>query len=633
MVRSSLWYQHLSMGYWAEATVYSAYVLNRTPPPFNPNFTRYELLLGKKPRIDNIRTFGCPVYARQYDETTSKWDPRAWKGHFIGLSEDSPRAWKVWNPSTRQAIYTSSVVFDESIPSKEGKESFLRAAEAEGLDRLFQDSLVTQPTRAVHDPNTSDDLVDEVDSDTRSYDIRRSDRLNKRKLTAQAPRRSIRIKNSASIAIEDDQVLTTEDNDILSCRCYSATERKVPTTYQESISGTDAGNWITANQLEIDSICKAECLEIIECPIGVTVLPYKWVFKIKETVDGFIERYKTRLTIGGHRQKYGRDYTETFSPVVRYSTVRMLLAVAAAHNLHLHQMDVDTAFLYGKLPESEGSIYMKIPEGYPIPEALRDKENLVAKVKKSLYGLKQAPRLWNKTLDDNLIAMGFRKSDIDPCIYSRGNDSNILYVAVYVDDLIIAGADIAEIETFKIEISRRFNMKDLGELEYFLGIRVTRSEGGITLSQDKYASDILKRFGMSECRPKHSPLDPGTYLHLNDNIVSKVEYDTISTKAKSDLYREIVGSLMYLMIGTRPDLAYAVGYLSRYLSNHNRSHMNAALHVLRYLKYTSTIGISYSNTATLELTGYSDSDWASDLDTRRSTPGYLFKLAGGPISW
>ena len=138
---------------------------------------------------------------------------------------------------------------------------------------------------------------------------------------------------------------------------------------------------------------------------------------------------------------------------------------------------------------------------------------------------------------------------------------------------------------------------------------------------------------MSVCRPKHSPLDPGTYLHLNDNIVSKVEYDTISTKAKSDLYREIVGSLMYLMIGTRPDLAYAVGYLSRYLSNHNRSHMNAALHVLRYLKYTSTIGISYSNTATLELTGYSDSDWASDLDTRRSTTGYLFIFAGGPISW
>jgi hypothetical protein len=296
-------------------------------------------------------------------------------------------------------------------------------------------------------------------------------------------------------------------------------------------------------------------------------------------------------------------------------------------------MDVDTAFLYGVMT-GEPNIYVQVPEGYPIPDSLAQvpRENLVARVDKAIYGLKQSPRLWNKHIDDTMLQHKFTKSEIDPCLYHRKTSRGEVYVTIYVDDLIIAASSLALIDDFKDELKDVYAMKDLGELKYCLGMEVDHNwaEHTISIKQTKYILDVLRRFGMSNCKPAKLPMDPGVKL---SKAMSPTTPDEIA-EANRFPYREIVGSLMYLMITSRPDISFAVGQLAMYMNCHGSQHHAAAQHVLRYLKGTTDVGLTYGlDQGTLSLSGYSDADWGAHLDTRRSTTGYVFYLAGGPISW
>ena len=381
---------------------------------------------------------------------------------------------------------------------------------------------------------------------------------------------------------------------------------------------------------EINSLHKNDTIEIIERPAGCRVLGLKWVFKIKEHIDGTIARYKVRCTALGNLQREGFDYQETFAPVVRYCTVRILLAISVSRGYFIHQMDVDTAFLYGEM--TGPAVYIEVPADYPLPEHLVGKTNLVARVKKSLYGLKQAPRLWNDNIHACMTQYGFERSPFDACLYYRERGPSTLYVALYVDDLIIAGNTLEAVNEFKREMSKKYNMKDLGELRYCLGMEVMhdRTNSTLTIAQSKYCTDVLQRFGMSKANPAPTPLPPG--IKLSKSMAPKTDEEKV--KAEKFPYREIVGSLMYLMVSTRPDIAHAVGILSKYMNCHGSEHHAAAIHLLRYIKGTKKLGITYRGTKSpLEFTGYSDADWAADLDTRRSTTAYLFMLAGGPVSW
>ena len=426
----------------------------------------------------------------------------------------------------------------------------------------------------------------------------------------------------------------------------SAETRDTPSSYNDATTGVDQRQWSAAIKTENNSIEECGALEIMFRPDHVDrVLPVRWIFKVKYNKDGTVERYKARCCAGGHRQRYGIDYLETFSPVVRYSTVRTLLAHAAANNMIIHNMDVDTAFLYGELPEDEPDVYMEVPDGYNRPPQFVGKPNVVARVRKSLYGLKQAPRLWNKTIDKTMCSFGFKKSDNDSCLYIRRDRDSELFVAIFVDDLIISGSSIDAVNDFKAAISQKFKMKDLGELNYVLGMEVNRTvDGSITLTQKKYMEDLLKKFGYYGCKHNKGgeiPLEPKVQLAYSDTVAPTPPGDMIGDDVDSSMaaaasperYREIVGSLMYLMVSTRPDLAYSVGYLARYLNSYDKTHLDAAGRVLRYVASTSDVGITYKGSAHIELVGYSDADWASCTSTRRSTTGYLFMLAGGPVSW
>ena len=282
----------------------------------------------------------------------------------------------------------------------------------------------------------------------------------------------------------------------------------------------------------------------------------------------------------------------------------------------IHQMDVKTAFLHGNLSET---VYMKQPEGF-IDEKKKD---MVCLLKKSIYGLKQSPRCWNQTLHNQLMKMGFNQTESEPCIYVRNDGKDLILLAVYVDDLLLAGKSETATAKIKAELARVFTVKDMGELHHFLGMRVKQGSGYIWIGQDSYTKSILEKFNMAKCRSTSTPMDPGAILEKAKP--SDPRFD-------QSLYQAAIGSLLYLAIYTRPDIAYAVGKLAQYCSDPTVCHWKAIKHLLRYLQGTPNFGIKYTNDSN-DMTAYADADFGGDRDDRKSTSGFVIMKNNGPISW
>jgi hypothetical protein len=357
---------------------------------------------------------------------------------------------------------------------------------------------------------------------------------------------------------------------------------------------------------------------LTELPPWRRAIGLKWGFKVKRDEQGAVVRHKARLVVKGYSQRQGIDYEEVFAPVARLEAVRLLLALAAHENWEIHHMDVKSAFLNGDLNEE---VFVLQPPGF----VRTGRENQVLKLKKALYGLHQAPRAWNQKLDESLTSVGFQRCPSDPAIYCRGNKKgDRLVVGVYVDDLIITGSSKQGILSFKKEMTKMFEMSDLGVLHYYLGIEVRQQKNGVLISQSSYAKKILEKAGMSYCNPCKIPMEPKI----------KLSKENVSPLVDATLYRSLVGSLRYLA-NTRPDLAFSVGYVSRFMQEPHADHLAAVKHILRYVAGTSESGMFYQrgNGEELALEGYSDSDLAGDVDGRKSTTGMIFFLGRSPVSW
>jgi len=437
-------------------------------------------------------------------------------------------------------------------------------------------------------------------------------------------------------AMEEEQISSSYSKSILDY-AFKATSDILPSNYVEATeTHPDRPKWIAATTKETDSLVKRDVFEVMlrsDLPANAKPLKSKWVFDIK--VDG---RYKARYTLKGCSQRFGIDYDETFSPVVRYSTLRLLCAKSAASDCHLHQMDVDTAFLYGRMDDSDPEVYCELPENYPMPPQFQhlDRKLLCARAKSAVYGLRQASRKFYFTLGDYLTTrLGFIQSASDPCLFYKEVNGKPIWVAVFVDDLIISSPDIDVINAFKRDMKSKFDMKDIGELRQILGMEVIRDwrKGTLTLLQTRYMQEMIAKFGMeaaSDRRQHKLPLSPAKIdkLSLSQCPTTQEERE----EADRYPYREVVGSLMYLMISTRPDIAFAVNQLSKYMQNWGLLHIKAAKNLLLYIKATTDKGITYRRGA-LNFQGFVDADWAGNIDNARSTTGYIFYLANGPISW
>lgn len=296
--------------------------------------------------------------------------------------------------------------------------------------------------------------------------------------------------------------------------------------------------------------------------------------------------------------------------------------MAAKYNLSIHQMDAVTAFLQGELTEE---IYMRQPEG------VDDKSGKVCRLKRALYGLKQSSRVWNDKLNDVLEnKLKFTRSSIDQCIYYRHSQQNTIILAVWVDDIMIFSSNSTMCTKLKADLSTSFRMKDLGVATSLLGMRVTRhADGGVSIDQHQYISNVLKRFNMETCNPVNSPMDPNQ--HLSQEMCPETADE--QQEMANIPYQEAIGCIMYAAQFSRPDICFAVSALSRYNVNYGRAHWLAVKRVLRYLKGTIDMKLTYRPDGNEEMIGFCDADWAGDLDKRRSTTGYVFQSQGGAISW
>ena len=358
--------------------------------------------------------------------------------------------------------------------------------------------------------------------------------------------------------------------------------------------GPDFEKWLGAMKSEIESMHDNQVWNLVDPIEGVRPVECKWIFKKKIDMDGNVHIHKARLVAKGFKQIQGVDYDETFSPVAMLKSIRILLAIAAFYDYEIWQMDVKTAFLNENLSED---VYMIQPEGFVDPKNARK----ICKLQKSIYGLKQASQSWNIHFDEVVKGFGFIKNEEEPCVYKRASGSAVVFLVLYVDDILLIGNDIPMLEVTKSSLGKSFSMKDLGEATYILGIKIyrDRSKRLIGLSQDTYIDKVLKRFNMQDSKKGFLPMSHGVSLCKSQCPSTPDEQEKMSVIP----YASAIGSIMYAMLCTRPDVAYALSVMSRYQSNPGESHWVAAKNILKYFRRTKDKFLVYGGEDELVVNG------------------------------
>jgi hypothetical protein len=626
--RSILHHAKLEKCFWGEAAMTAIYIKNRLPSPKIDHKTPFEIVYKSKPSLKHMRVFGCRAYVLTPKEKRLKWDPKARAGIFMGYEEVS-KAYRVYDVEAGQVVISRDVNFDESAI---GISTVCISNDEEdvGLEfdclEISDDGVGSTDFRlAGKRKDRSSDADDMPTNSRRSYratglEEGSAPRTDSRRQVKRRP--GMRVEPVLNEDEEEKDSHDDEDTDSsppvfwrASANAVEAKDLSEPTTFQDAVSGPDQVHWRKAIQAELKSMRLRGVFRAAKLPNGHHAIGTKWVFKIKRKADGDIEKYKARLVAKGFKQKYGIDYTETFSPVVKYVTLRMVVAIAKYFDWSLDQLDVVTAFLYGEMKET---VFCMVPEGVELNGDF-DCLELV----KAIYGLKQASRVWNETFDVYVRSIDFQVSAYDPCLYIKIVDGHCVLLLVYVDDVLVTGSSVEMIARTKSDLKKRFEMTDSGKCAFVLGIElVDNADGSVTMCQRRYVDDILKRFGMNDCKAVISPADLSTRLVPSD----------AATKIDAP-YREAVGALMHLMTATRPDIAFAVGLVSRFMENPQLEHWIAVKRIMRYLQGTKSHGICFKSGANVDFRGYSDADWAGDHSDRKSTSGYAFILMNAPVSW
>ena len=630
MARTMRIHAGLGMEYWAEALNTAAYLLNRSrTAALGSGETPYYKLFGKHADVSHLRVFGCRAYVHDTSKTSGKFASRAIEGIMLGYDDEgnNPKCYRVLIPSEGGYRRTGHVTFDESTFPAKG--SMPVPADTGDDDDDYDDSPGTvgagdgdQGTEEQKEERDGVELTGWKLHDNIMEDVRARGRTRSQ-TRAGIPHEVDGDLVSATVA----QYYAFNAEQTMHYYAMSAASRLSgdPKNYDEAMRSADRDKWIKADDDEYHSHIKNGTWELVPLPEGAHCIDSGWVYKTKRDHDGKIARYKARFIAKGFSQEYGLDYYRTYAPVASLVTIRMVLALVCILNLELHNADFDTAYLQSDLKET---IYVRQPQGYV--KKGPNGEELVCRLLKSLYGLKQSGRNWNQVIDKWLRAYGFEPSAADPCLYvMRRPNGELLIVVLYVDDMMIAGSSIVIIEEFKRAVTNEFTVKDLGELQGMIGMKITRNreQKELEISQAPSIELLLKEYGMFECRPATTPME---------GILTKLEGDDITPDHG---FMSAVGSFLYLAMVSRPDIAFAVHSLGKHMQAAGKDHWAAVQRLLRYLQGTKDLTIRYTgNTDGLfELVGYADADYAGDLDNRRSTSGNFFCLSHGddiaPIDW
>ncbi|KAM1072945.1 hypothetical protein ACFX2B_017883 [Malus domestica] len=603
MVRSLLTKKKMPKTFWPEAANWTVHVLNRSPTLAVKNKTPEEAWSGTIPSVSYFRVFGCISYVHIPDNKRTKLDDKSMKCVLLGVSKGS-KAYRLFEPVSQKIIISRDVRFDENsswVWDEHHHEAVI--ADLEWDD----DEDTTSEANEVDSEGGDEDGFDGNDNDTSNNSG--SDKVSEANSSSSEERRP----RNPLVWMRDyvtGEGLSEEEEATVHLAFLASSD---PVHYNEAVKNA---KWRKAMDVEVAAIEKNNTWELTDLPQGGKIIGVKWVYKTKLNENGEVDKYKARLVANGYAQEYGVDYAEVFAHVARLDTIRIVIALAAQREWTIHQMDVKNAFLHGEINEE---IFVEQPPGY----VQRGKEHKVYKLRKALYGLKQAPRAWYSRIEAYFLKEWFVKCPHEHTLFIKvGDGGNILVVCLYVDDLIYTGNDESMFSKFKQSMMNEFEMTDLGKMRYFLGIEVLQKPDGIFICQKKYAQEVLERFNMGNCNPVHNPIVPGT----------KLTKDLTGERVDNTYYKQIVGSLMYLA-ATRPDTMFVVSLISRFMEGPTEMHLAAAKRVLRYVKGTIGLGVLYRKGEHAELRGYTDSDYAGDLDDRKSTSGYLFMLGSGVVCW
>ncbi|GKA37146.1 retrovirus-related pol polyprotein from transposon TNT 1-94 [Tanacetum coccineum] len=611
MVRSIMSARKVPKIFWPEAANWCVHVLNRSPTAALENSTPEEKWSGRKPSVSYFRIFGCLAHVHIPKEKRLKLDDRSLRCVLFGVSEES-KAYRLYDPVNNKIVVSKDVVFEEEASWNWAQESAINPADLEWVDKDEQENngdepnssvVINDPSNELDGPANADGSLNRNESGPSNVNPVTNDGNERRKRATRPP-------TWMNDYVSGEGIRSDEEHGENIAMFSSLSE---PTSYHEA---TQEECWKRAMNQEINSIERKNTWELCNLPLGATAIGVKWVFKTKLDKDGKIDKHKARLVVKGYAQKLGLDYSEVFALVAKWDTIRSIFALAAQRDMKVHQLDVKSAFLYGELEET---VFVEQPQGYVV----QGNEGKVYRLRKALYGLKQAPRAWYGRIENYFLKEGFEKCPYEPTLFVKLSKENVfLIVSIYVDDLIITGSTLDLIEQFKVSMKSEFEMSDMGEMRFFLGVEVIQSEDGIHLNQRKYAREILERFNMEDCNSVRSPMVPGC----------KLVKDDLSGFVDATMYKQMVGCIMYLA-ATRPDIMYVAGQLCRYMETPTKQHMAAMKRLFRYIQGTRELGIFYRKGGSDQLVAYSDSDYAGDHDNRRSTSGYVCFLSGAAIAW
>lgn len=648
--------------FWAEAANTVVTARNLCPSRAIDFKIPNELWLGRKLSIKDyafLKVFGCQAW--MHLPGRNKLEPRATECVFLGY-EKNVKGYRLWLRNEKKVKIAHNVSFRENVFPYKSDEKQVKAKNViflEGIpdddpiivgndqvvpvhdNKKASDTDVKIDLQEVHVVGTNDDS-DEDDDFFLGFEVKNVDKKAV-SLEIDSLNDHASTSNNLNASDADDSSIVLPDsstnnarpnrsrkppsylseyqtdlpkslvNEHIAMVLFESSYGIEPLTYEQAINDKNRNKWLEAMNVEMNALKKNSVWELVERPKGKNIVKSKWVFKIKTDSSGELDKFRARVVAKGFSQKYGIDYEETFAPVVRHSTLRLLFAIAVNEDMDIEHVDISTAFLNGHLSEE---IFMEQPPGFEIG-------NKVCKLQKCIYGLKQASRSWNQRLHTELIKLEFKQNIKDPCVYfKRDIDGNLIIIAVYVDDFYVFSKSKCEKEKLYTALEENFDVKFLGELKNCLGMRVcrNRAEGTLTIDQTNYVKKLLIKFGMENCNIAATPME----VNLKLDKAGKCNVNLP--------YRELIGGLMYLSVSTRPDISFTCSKLGQFLNCYDKEHFLAGKRVLRYLAGTAQNKLLFKKgEANLEL--FADADWGSCTVDRKSFSGFIVKFGNSTVNW
>jgi hypothetical protein len=672
IARPLLLRSNLPLSSWGHAVVHAGDLIRYRPSAGN-DLSPYELVHGFPPSVSHLKIFGSAVYVPIPPHQRTKLGPRRQLAIYVGFQSSSIIRYLSIQTGDLFTAHITMCEFDETMFPKLGEDDGTPRPKGFDFDQpetraLHKDPYNGQGEKEVrrilhlhriaeHIPDvfapteriTRSDLNEAVNypasvaidpQPARASAVAPGKRGRPKGMKDSAPRK--RRTNAEIAAASAVELQTTPRAELLQDVNVSAflalhDEEAEPQTVDDCKASPDWIHWKAAMRSELQSLFEREVFgEVQECPPGFEPIGCKWVFTRKRDQAGKVIRYKARLVAQGFTQRFGIDYSDTYSPVMTMTTLRWLLAFAARNGMKIRQADVETAYLYGVI---DVELYMRVPVGMRV-EGEGQFYLPCVKVHKSLYGLKQAGRIWYLHLSQYLVKCGFKTNESSPCLFIKRNEAEIAIIGIYVDDIVMVGSDAA-VAAAMAALKAKFKVKDLGMLSFCLGLQVSQTPKGVLLHQASYIKKVLKRFNMGEIlRATKTPMVVRNLRPESDVFGPRRGSEKVLDEKYP--YKEAIGALLYLANCSRPDIAFAVSVLARSTKEPTKRHWTGMKQVMRYLARTQDYGLLYQRGErsvsddemnTDDIYGYADAGYLSDPHKARSQTGYVFLFANGPISW